>query len=149
MAGFVLTLTQYFLPALSGGFTRSEGLVTWIDVGKVVIPFGTRMDQLALLMTLIVTGVGSAIFVYALGYMQGDPSHGRASSASSRSSSSRCSASCSRRNFFQTFIFWELVGVSSYLLIGYYWTEAQRRRRRPRRPSSPTAWATSASCSAS
>ena len=51
-------------------------------------------------------------------------------------------------NFLQLFIFWELVGVSSYLLIGF-WFERPARRTPARRRSSPTASATSASCSAS
>jgi NADH-quinone oxidoreductase subunit L len=122
MAGFAITLVKYFLPSLSGGFTPSEGLVSWVEVGKVVIPFGTRMDQLALLMTLIVTGVGSAIFVYALGYMHGDPSMGRFFGKFSLFVFSMLGIVLSP-NFFQTFIFWELVGASSYLLIGYYWTK--------------------------
>jgi NADH-quinone oxidoreductase subunit L len=120
LAGFVITLVSYFLPALSHGLTPSEGLVTWLSVGNVVIPFGTRMDELALVMTLVVTGVGSAIFVYALGYMHGDPSMGRFFGKFALFVFSMLGIVLSP-NFFQTFIFWELVGASSYLLIGYYW----------------------------
>jgi len=120
LAGFVITLVSYFLPAIAHGMTPSEGLVTWLSVGNVVIPFGTRMDELALVMTLVVTGVGSAIFVYALGYMQGDPSMGRFFGKFALFVFSMLGIVLSP-NFFQTFIFWELVGASSYLLIGYYW----------------------------
>ena len=71
-------------------------------------------------MTLVVTGVGSAIFIYALGYMKGDPAMGRFFGKFSLFVFSMLGIVLSP-NFFQTFIFWELVGASSYLLIGYYW----------------------------
>ncbi len=122
MLGFALTVARYLLPALGSGLTPSEGIVSWVAVGDVVIPFGTRVDALALAMTLVVTGVGSAIFVYALGYMHGDPSMGRFYGKFSLFVFSMLGIVLSP-NFFQTFVFWELVGASSYLLIGYYWTK--------------------------
>jgi NADH-quinone oxidoreductase subunit L len=120
MGGFCITLVRYFLPALGHEFHATEGIVSWVAVADVVIPFGTRLDELALLMTLIVTGVGSAIFVYALGYMHGDEAMGRFFGKFSLFVFSMLGIVLSP-NFFQTFIFWELVGASSYLLIGYYW----------------------------
>jgi NADH-quinone oxidoreductase subunit L len=120
VAGLAITLAKYYLPSLSHGLEASEGIVSWVHVGDVVIPFGTRMDALALVMTLVVTGVGSAIFVYAYGYMHGDPSMGRFFAKFSLFVFSMLGIVLSP-NFFQTFIFWELVGASSYLLIGYYW----------------------------
>jgi NADH-quinone oxidoreductase subunit L len=118
--GFGIAFFAYFVPALFEGMVTREGLVTWIDSGSVLIPFGTRMDALALTMTLVVTGVGFAIFVYALGYMHGDDSIGRFYAKFSLFVFSMLGIVLSP-NFFQTFVFWELVGASSYLLIGYYW----------------------------
>ena len=69
---------------------------------------------------LVVTGVGLAIHVYSLGYMHGDPSKGRFFGKLSLFVFSMLGIVVSP-NFIQTFVFWELVGVSSYLLIGYYW----------------------------
>jgi NADH-quinone oxidoreductase subunit L len=120
VGGLGITLVKYFLPSLGHALPTSEGIVSWLHVGDVVIPFGTRMDALALVMTLVVTGVGSAIFVYAYGYMHGDPSMGRFFAKFSLFVFSMLGIVLSP-NFFQTFIFWELVGASSYLLIGYYW----------------------------
>ena len=71
-------------------------------------------------MMLIVTVVGLAIHVYSLGYMHGDPSKGRFFGKLSLFVFSMLGIVVSP-NFIQTFVFWELVGVSSYLLIGYYW----------------------------
>ena len=120
LAGFGLTLFLYFVPALGGHAQTYEFIVPWIVAGDVVIEFGTRLDNLALVMTMVVTGIGSAIFIYALGYMHGDPSKGRFFGKFSLFVFSMLGIVLSP-NFFQTFIFWELVGVSSYLLIGYYW----------------------------
>ena len=118
-AVFLITLS-YFVPALSGPYHTHECIVPFLDSGKLVLDFGVRLDQLALVMTLVVGGVGFAIFVYALGYMHGDESMGRFYAKFSLFVFSMLGIVLSP-NFFQTFIFWELVGASSYLLIGYYW----------------------------
>ena len=119
-AALAITVFAYFLPALSHGMTTHEALVPFLDSGQFHLEFGARMDELALTMTLVVTGVGFAIFVYALGYMHGDASMGRFYAKFSLFVFSMLGIVVSP-NFFQTFIFWELVGASSYLLIGYYW----------------------------
>jgi NADH-quinone oxidoreductase subunit L len=124
-AGLGLTLAVWFLPALGAGgsFAVAEAIVPWISVGgETIVSFGTRVDELALTMTLVVTGVGFAIFVYAVGYMRGDPSIGRFFGKFALFVFSMLGIVLSP-NFFQTFVFWELVGLSSYLLIGYYWTK--------------------------
>ncbi len=119
--GLVLTLVVYFFPMLSEGGNVYEHIVSWVAIGdSALITFGTRMDALAVTMTLVVTGVGFAIFVFALGYMKGDESMGRFYGKFALFVFSMLGIVMSP-NFFQTFIFWELVGVSSYLLIGYYW----------------------------
>jgi NADH-quinone oxidoreductase subunit L len=121
--GLGLTLWKYFLPSLQGTFHGSEAIVPWMDVPGVAgfpMEFGARMDPLAVTMTLVVTAVGLAIHVYSLGYMAGDPSIGRFFGKLSLFVFSMLGIVVSP-NFVQTFVFWELVGVSSYLLIGYYW----------------------------
>jgi len=119
--GLVLTIFVYFIPAFSDPHTVYQSVVSWVAIGDTpLITFGTRVDPLALTMMLIVTGVGFAIFIYALGYMKGDPGMGRFYGKFALFVFSMLGIVLSP-NFFQTFIFWELVGVSSYLLIGYYW----------------------------
>lgn len=120
-ASFLITLFVYYLPALSGPYgTPPEAIVTWMQSGRMNFEFGVRMDELALVMTLVVGAVGTAIFVYALGYMKGDEGTGRFFAKFAVFVFSMLGIVLSP-NFFQTFIFWELVGASSYLLIGYYW----------------------------
>src|SRR5258707_6005179 len=70
-------------------------------------------------MLLVVTGVGSAIHIYSLGYMKGDPGFSRYFACLSLFTFSMLGIVLSN-NFIQIFIFWELVGASSYLLIGFW-----------------------------
>jgi len=67
-----------------------------------------------------VTGVGGLIHVYSIGYLHGDPGKSRFFACLSLFMFSMLGIVLAD-NFFQIFIHWELVGVSSYLLIGYYW----------------------------
>jgi len=126
-AGLAITLFHYFIPALGAGHATgpAEKIVEWVRIpmtgrGDLVIGMGTRIDALATTMMLIVTAVGLAIHVYSLAYMAGDPSKGRFFGKLSLFVFSMLGIVVSP-NFIQTFVFWELVGVSSYLLIGYYW----------------------------
>ncbi len=119
--GLALTLWKYFLPSLSEHeHVVHENVQSWVSIGSLEIGFGTRVDHLATTMMLVVTAVGLAIHVYSIGYMHGDPSKGRFFGKLSLFVFSMLGIVVSP-NFMQTFVFWELVGVSSYLLIGYYW----------------------------
>src|SRR5580700_5808027 len=55
----------------------ADSSFTWLQVGSLNIDFGLHFDALSVLMLLVVTGVGSAIHIYSVGYMRGDPSYGR------------------------------------------------------------------------
>ncbi len=93
---------------------------TWLAVEKLVVPAGVLIDPLAAVMMLVVTFVGTVIFVYAIGYMRGDPGY------------VRFFTYMPLFTFFMLilvmadslpvmFIGWEGVGLCSYLLIGYYY----------------------------
>jgi NADH-quinone oxidoreductase subunit L len=84
------------------------------------INFGYLIDRLSLLMILIVTGVGSLIHIYSVAYMKGDRSFSRYFACLSFFTFSMLGIVFSD-NFLQMFIFWELVGVSSYMLIGFWY----------------------------
>ncbi|MHC4223712.1 MAG: NADH-quinone oxidoreductase subunit L [Planctomycetota bacterium] len=98
---------------------RAEGRWAWMDFDWLVIEIGVLVDQLSILMLLVVGYVGSAIFVFALGYMKGDASIGRFFAKFALFVFSMLGIALAN-NFLMIFIFWELVGASSYLLIGYY-----------------------------
>jgi len=87
--------------------------------GVFVVGFGVLVDRLSLLMALVVTLVGTCIFVYSIGYMHGDEGYGRFFACLSLFSFSMLGIVFSP-NLLQTFVFWELVGLSSYLLIGFW-----------------------------
>ena len=94
--------------------------ITWLQVGHLSIAFGLHFDRLSLLMLLIVTGVGSAIHLYSVAYMKGDRSYSRFFAFLSLFTFAMLGIVLSD-NFFQMFIFWELVGAASYLLIGFWY----------------------------
>ena len=117
--GFALTLA--FI--LANGFSGGETAINWLSIGSLNVDFGLRLDALSLMMLLIVTGVGSAIHVYSYGYMQHDPGFSRFFACLSLFTFSMLGIVLAS-NFLQLFIFWELVGVSSYLLIGFWFEKA-------------------------
>ena len=97
--------------------------LNWLSVGDLKIELGLRLDPLSLLMLLVVTGVGGAIHIYSRGYMHGDRGLGRYFACLSLFMFSMIGIVLAN-NFMMMFIFWELVGVSSYLLIGHWYERA-------------------------
>src|SRR3954471_21385392 len=94
--------------------------LTWIDLRPVLyVPLGFVLDNLAKTMLLLVTGIGAVIHVYSLGYMREDESKARYFASLSFFMFSMLGIVVAN-NFVMMFIFWELVGVSSYLLIGHW-----------------------------
>lgn len=96
-----------------------ESTVTWLAVGSLHVDFGLRLDPLSLLMLLVVTGVGGAIHAYSYGYMREDRSAPRYFAGLSFFTFAMLGIVLAN-NFLMLFVFWELVGVSSYLLIGFW-----------------------------
>ena len=117
--GFVSTLLCF----RAFRFSPEEFTLNWLDLGSLQVDFGLKLDPLSLMMLLIVTGVGSLIHIYSIGYMKGDPGFSRFFACLSLFTFSMLGIVLSN-NFVQMFIFWELVGVSSYLLIGFWFEKA-------------------------
>ena len=101
-----------------------ESVVSWLAIGDFQIDFGLHFDPLSLLMLLVVTGVASIIHIYSWGYMHEDPAFSRFFACLSLFTFSMLGIVLAN-NFVELFIFWELVGVSSYLLIGFWFERAQ------------------------
>jgi NADH-quinone oxidoreductase subunit L len=115
--------------ALSALFVKVNGFapaqkeiaLNWLSIGDAFqVDIGFRLDPLSLGMILMVTGVAALIHIYSVGYMHGDPGFSRFFACLSLFTFSMLGIVLSN-NFLQTFIFWELVGVSSYLLIGFWY----------------------------
>jgi NADH-quinone oxidoreductase subunit L len=94
--------------------------LTWIDLRPVLyVPLALVLDDLSKTMLVLVTGIGALIHIYSLGYMQTDGGKSRYFASLSFFMFSMLGIVLSN-NFVMMFIFWELVGVSSYLLIGHW-----------------------------
>ena len=115
LGGFVLSLLIFLISGEAG-----ESNITWISIGNFQATLGVKIDSLSALMLLVVTGVGSLIHWYSQGYMKGDRSYSRYFACLSLFTFSMLGIVLAS-NFMQMFIFWELVGVSSYLLIGFWY----------------------------
>src|SRR5881296_375943 len=94
--------------------------IEWLQIGDLKFELGLRLDPLSWVMLLIVTGVGGLIQIYSYGYMREDPGMGRYFAGMSFFTFAMLGIVISN-NFVEMFIFWELVGLSSYLLIGFWY----------------------------
>ena len=120
--GFALSL-KLFVAVLQGQPVVAPSVV-WLDLAGWQLIWAATMDRLSALMLLVVTGVGATIHVYSVGYMRGDSGFARFFGCLSLFMFSMLGIVLAA-NFIQMFIFWELVGVSSYLLIGF-WFEREK-----------------------
>ena len=92
----------------------------WMISGDIYIPFGFLLDQLSLLMLTIVATISFLVQVYSLGYMAGDPGFARYYAFQSLFAWAMMTMSIAP-TMLQFYVFWELVGLASYLLIGFYY----------------------------
>ena len=94
--------------------------LTWIDIpGVFNVPLGLVLDNLSKTMLVLVTGVGSLIHIFSLGYMRDDEGKSRYFAALSLFMFAMLGIVLAN-NFVMLFIFWELVGFTSYVLIGHW-----------------------------
>ncbi len=91
----------------------------WISIVGLELTFGIMLDQLTAIMLVVVSGVSLLVQFYSQQYMHGDRSYTRYYSFMALFTASMLGLVTSR-NIIQLFVFWELVGVSSYLLIGFW-----------------------------
>ena len=92
----------------------------WMTVGNFRFTVGILMDPLTAIMLFVVTGVSLLIQIYSLGYMKGDQGFARYYAYMSLFTASMIGLVLAR-NVIQLFVFWELVGLCSYLLIGFWY----------------------------
>lgn len=92
----------------------------WISMGDLSISIGILMDPLTAVMLVVVSGVSLAVQIYSQGYMNGDNSYSRYFAYMSLFTASMLGLVMAS-NIIQLYAFWELVGLSSYLLIGFWY----------------------------
>ena len=127
---FVASLVMLFalldLPAEAR--LQVHTLYTWLPAGSLQVDVGTQADPLSVTWILLVTGVGSLIHFYSIGYMHGDPLFSRFFAYLNLFAASMLILVLAD-NFLLTFLGWEGVGLCSYLLISF-WYRAQLGGRR-------------------
>jgi len=106
--------------------SQSEALVftlfTWIEAGTFSVDIAYRIDQLSVLMTLVVTGVGFLIHVYSIGYMKHDPGYWKFFAFLNLFIFAMLNLVLAN-NLLLLFLGWEGVGLCSYLLIGFWYSD--------------------------
>ena len=116
LVAFALSL-QLFLNF--DGQAQILPIADWIKVGSLEIPFAFQIDQLSILMLLVITGVGTLIHVYSIGYMSHDTGFGKFFAFLNLFVFFMLILVLGA-NFTVLFIGWEGVGLCSYLLIGFW-----------------------------
>ena len=96
----------------------------WLQVGSLNVPIAFQVDTLSVTMALIVTGVGTLIHIYAIGYMQGDPNFSRFFIYLNLFSAAMLLLVLAD-NFLLLFVGWEGVGLCSYLLISFWFDRGE------------------------
>ena len=120
VAAFCISLIPFFRMLSAGPeFQPLDLYWYWLNIPNFQVRMGFLVDPLSIVMLLVVTGVGSLIHIYSIGYMHDDPGFSRYFASLSVFTFSMLGIVVSN-NYVQTYVFWELVGLSSYLLIGFW-----------------------------
>ena len=114
----VVSFSQMFgLPAEERSITWK--LTDWISVGSFQVPMAFQLDQLSIAFVLLITGVGSLIHVYSIGYMEHDPNRRKFFSYLNLFVAAMLLLVLAD-NYLLLYVGWEGVGLASYLLIGFW-----------------------------
>ena len=117
----LLSILAFF--DVAGGHHTTIPLYTWVASGNLDVHIGLYIDRLTAVMLLLVTIVSSLVHVYTIGYMHGEPGYARFFSYIALFTFSMLMLVLAD-NLLQLFIFWEAVGLCSYLLIGHWYERA-------------------------
>ena len=117
---------EFITNLADGQFERLQSVifnVTWLQfTDYLVINLGFLLDPISAMMLVVITTISFMVHLYSLGYMEGEKGFQRYYAFLSLFSFSMLGLVVAT-NIFQMYIFWELVGASSYLLIGFYYTK--------------------------
>ncbi len=118
IGSFVLSVFALF--DVINGKVINEDLYSWIVSGNFKVSIGFLIDPLTAVMLIVVTGVGSLIHIYSIGYMHGDKGYYRFFSYLSLFVFFMLML-VTANNFLQLYVGWEGVGLCSYFLIGFWY----------------------------
>src|SRR5947209_2143576 len=119
---FVYAVALFFSVKHQSGEHReiTRQLFTWIPVGRFHVDVGLLIDPLSMLFVLLITGVGSLIHIYAVGYLDHDRNRRRFFGYFNFFIAAMLLLVLAN-NYLVLYVGWEGVGVASYLLISYYY----------------------------
>jgi NADH-quinone oxidoreductase subunit L len=117
----LLTAVRLLLAVLSspGGFSAA---VPWVTAGRVAFTVGYAVNPLSAAMLVVVASVSLLVQIYSTAYMAGDPGFGRYFAYLALFAAAMFGLVLSP-NLFQMYVFYELVGLASFLLIGFWYEE--------------------------
>jgi len=118
--GAAAVLSYAVLAEQLAGAPPTEVLFTWASAGNLSLPMGFRVDALAAVMLALVTTIALLVMVYSDGYMAHDKGYVRFFTYLALFSSSMLGLVISP-NLLEIYVFWELVGMCSYLLVGFWY----------------------------
>lgn len=120
------TAYEYFVTVGRGASGVYEAFVpyniTWLPLGSLHFDMGILLDPISVIMLIVISTVSFMVHIYSFGYMHGERGFQRYYAFLSLFTMSMLGLVVAT-NIFQMYLFWELVGVSSYLLIGFYYTQ--------------------------
>jgi NADH-quinone oxidoreductase subunit L len=118
--GVGVTLLVDMLDRHGDSRTISQNLFSWVPVGNLQVDFGLQIDQLSICFVLLITGVGSLIHIYSVGYMAEDPDRRRFFAYLNLFLAAMLLLVVAD-NYLVLYAGWEGVGLASYLLIGFWY----------------------------
>jgi NADH-quinone oxidoreductase subunit L len=119
MTSFVLSIPVALAVFAQEGGTVFEFSTRWLSMPGLNVDMGLLLDPLTAVMLIVVTSIASLVQIYSLGYMKGDPGFSSYFAYQSLFAASMLGLVVAN-NFGQMFVFWELVGICSYFLIGFW-----------------------------
>jgi NADH-quinone oxidoreductase subunit L len=134
LSSFILSLwalqaTINETATVEGGPSSIHNLAShaWLTVGAFELRVGILMDSLTAVMLVVISGVSLLVQIYSQGYMRGDPGYARYYALMSLFTASMLGLVMAS-SILQLFVFWELVGLCSYLLIGFWYNRPAAAR---------------------
>ncbi len=115
----ILSIWALFTVLSSAGHELAVPALDWLVVGNLNVQVGMIIDPLTVIMLIVITFVSLMVQIYSQGYMHGDPGYHRYYAFISLFTFSMLGLVLFD-NLLITFVFWELVGLCSYLLIGFW-----------------------------
>ena len=117
---FIFSLMLFTIFLFNSSTTYNYSNLVWFESNNLIFTFGLLVDSLSVIMSFIVTFISMFVHIYSIGYMKNDKSFNRFLIYTNFFTFSMLVIVFSN-NFLQLFIGWELVGLSSYLLIGFWY----------------------------